>query len=118
MDQERLRKLAGMQGDRPDPEVMVQDFGGLPLSDVIVKIKQDAEKLNPRDVKKSDVLFIRNAAAAIAQDHPRTAANHQCRAGRSQRPRHRNHPLHSLRGQRRRSVTLRFRLENRAGRVP
>lgn len=66
MDQERLRKLAGMK-EGPDPEVMVQDFGGIPLSDTVIKIKEDAKKLDPRNVKKSDVLFIRNAAAAIAQ---------------------------------------------------
>ena len=67
MDQDRLRKLAGMKGTQADPEIMVQDFGGLLLSHAIEMIKQDAEKLDPHNVKKSDVLFIRNAAAAIAQ---------------------------------------------------
>ena len=56
-----------MKGSSPDPEIMVQDFGGIPLSDAVMKIKQDAEKLDPHNVKKSDVLFIRNATAAIAK---------------------------------------------------
>jgi len=67
MEQDRLRKLAGMSGKTADPEVMVQGFGGIPLSDAVNKIKQDAEKLDASSIQKADVLFIRNAAAAIAQ---------------------------------------------------
>lgn len=66
MDNDRLRKLAGV-GEQPDPEIMVNGFGGIALSDAVNKIKQDAERLDPRNVKKSDVLFIRNAAFAIAK---------------------------------------------------
>ena len=65
---DELKKNAGITESNvhAGSEVMVPDFGGLPLERVVRMIQEDAAKLDPNNIRKEDVLFIRNGAAGIA----------------------------------------------------
>lgn len=63
---EFMRRLE-KRNSAPNPEIMIDGYGGVSLEQAIKMIKQDARKLDHTNIKKSDILMIRNASAAIAK---------------------------------------------------